>query len=366
MILDWSEKIVHINKTDMILVQTDPVEIYQLDLYDFHVALHSIEESDNGIVNSTIHSHIPPKTVAGVILARVVEVINDYNILFEDGQYNVNVVGGNSNVSDRTIKNQVGVNTANSAGLQDLSSLQQASFGEGVVAMDQINGTAGTTYPIGTKGKPVNNWADAKTIANRQNISKILVIGVGTAVNQDDISDIQIVGTNPMLSVLSVTEPVEAQNVYVRELYFTGYLDGGTILRDCVVGAMQYFDGYMEHCALTANTIVLQGRGVIMNCTAGDTDISEPIIDLTNAESLSIRNYDGDIRLINRSSPIYIEVNMRGMLIIDDTVTEGEIIVYGDCDVVNNSDTVTLIDKTTGSPEEIADAIFNREIGDCP
>ena len=49
-------------------------------------------------------------SLAGVRL----EIINGYTLTFEDGQYAVNIYGGNSNVADVNNKNQVSVNTANS------------------------------------------------------------------------------------------------------------------------------------------------------------------------------------------------------------------------------------------------------------
>jgi len=49
-------------------------------------------------------------------LARVVEIINGYTITFENTAYAVNIVGGNSNISDVVNLNLVSVRSANSAG----------------------------------------------------------------------------------------------------------------------------------------------------------------------------------------------------------------------------------------------------------
>ena len=120
------------------------------------------------------HNHVSPISVGGVQLARVVEIINGYTITFEDGQYAVNLAGANSNIGDRVNVNQVSIRSSNSAGLQDLTSLQAASFGDGAIAIDMTNGVSGTVFPIGTKGRPVNNWADARIIAASQNMNKII------------------------------------------------------------------------------------------------------------------------------------------------------------------------------------------------
>lgn len=117
------EYVIQIPRADMTLVQASP-EIRELNINDFRLELADLGDDLDGIHFSTSFFHTPPLTVSGVTLARVVEILTPFVIEFEDGLYNVNVVGGNSNISDRTLKNQVGVNTANSAGLTDLSTIQ--------------------------------------------------------------------------------------------------------------------------------------------------------------------------------------------------------------------------------------------------
>lgn len=115
--INWIDKIVFVPKAEMILRQTSPVEIRELDITEFRNALKLLEGSESGIVFPDIHSNSPPLTIAGVTLARVLEIINGYTIQFENGQYLVNVVNGNSNLSDNIIPNSVSVRSNNSAGL---------------------------------------------------------------------------------------------------------------------------------------------------------------------------------------------------------------------------------------------------------
>lgn len=359
MIIDWGTSIINIYKTDMIQVQETPTEIWQLDIPTFKNTLGDLLDDEAGMIYPDIFSHNPQVIVGGAVLAKVVEILEPYTITFEDGQYAVNLVGANSNIGDRINVNQVSIRSANSAGLQDLTSLQAASFGDGAVALDQVNGIAGTTFPIGTKGKPSNNWQDARVIAEARNLNTIIIIGTATCGAGDDISNMVIVGTNPMLSILSVDTDAITDDVYMRELYFTGVLDGGTILRDCVLGDIQYFNGYIENCALTSSTIYVNGTGVFLNCAAGATCLSNPVIDLTNAAGIAIRHFDGSLELVNKTTDGQCEVGINGMLYIDSSITAGSFEIYGDGWVENNGTGTSFVDdKTSGTPEEIAEAVW--------
>jgi hypothetical protein len=112
--------VIFVPKADMTLVQTSPFEIRELDVNQFHLALKDLEDNVDGQVFPTTHNHNPPVTIGGVTLARVVEIINGYTVTFEDGNYAVNIVGGNSNIADVTNLNSVQVRSANSAGLVEL------------------------------------------------------------------------------------------------------------------------------------------------------------------------------------------------------------------------------------------------------
>ena len=357
--VDWGNRIVNIPKSEMLLVQSSPVEIRQLDLTEFRYALHDAQDSEAGMAYPHIHNHNFAVTVAGVSLAQVVEIVNNYSVTFEDGLYNVNIVGGNSNVADRVNKNQVGVNTANSAGLQDSTSLQSASFG-GAVTLDKQFGTAGTTFPIGTAGTPSNNVADARIIMQRQNISTMQIIRPTEIGAGDDISNIIVKGTNPMTSILNVLPDAVTDNALLMNLYFNGSLDGGSILRDCVVGAIDYFNGYIEHSAFTSSTININGTAVFLDCFAGATCIQAPILDLTGATGMAIRGYHGNLKIIEKHGMGICQIGMTGILTIEPTVDTGGIDIYGDARVIDNSTgTFVLNDQTTDTRIEIADAVWS-------
>lgn len=97
--------------------------IYELNINDFRLALKDLEDDEDGIAFPRTHNHNAEVTIAGVTLSRVIEIINDYTVTFEDGQYAVNLVGANSNISDVTNVNQVSIRSQNSAGLTSITGL---------------------------------------------------------------------------------------------------------------------------------------------------------------------------------------------------------------------------------------------------
>jgi len=114
--IDWAAKVVTIPKADTTFVSSSP-DVRELDATVLWTNLIDIQDDEAGINFVDIVRNVPPVSVGGITLARVVEIVNGYTLTFEDGAYAVNVIGGNTNVADVTNKNQVSVNTSNSAGL---------------------------------------------------------------------------------------------------------------------------------------------------------------------------------------------------------------------------------------------------------
>jgi len=115
--IDWGNRIIFIPRNDMTLIQSSPFEVRELDANVFRLALKDLEDSEQGLIFPDTHNHNTEIVLGGVTYARFIEIINDYTVTFEDGQYAVNIVGANTNIGDVTNLNQVSIRTANSAGL---------------------------------------------------------------------------------------------------------------------------------------------------------------------------------------------------------------------------------------------------------
>lgn len=129
--VNWTTKVITIPKADTNLVSAGPPEVRELDATVLWQNLIDIEDSVEGIIFDQIVENQSPISISNFTLARVVEIINGYTLTFDDSggtdAWTVNIIGGNTNVSDVKNENLVAVNTANSAGLVVIS-----SAGEGI------------------------------------------------------------------------------------------------------------------------------------------------------------------------------------------------------------------------------------------
>ena len=347
-------------------IQVNPVPIYELDLNVFRLTLKDLEDGEQGITYLKTHNHNPPFDVGGVTLARTVELVNGYTVTFEDGQYAVNLIGANSNVGDNVNVNQVSVRSFNSAGLVTSAAIEFGEYGGAVtIDADNITGSAtnGSIYPTGTLRQPVDNVPDAVVIADARGFSQINVVGNLTLGGGDNVENFSIIGTNPIQTLLTIGDSAETLNCEISECRVTGVLDGGTLITNCHVSTLNYINGQIINSML-GDTIILGGNKVahFIDCYS-EIDGNPPIIDCGGSgQPLAIREYHGEIHLINKTGTDKCEIDMdSGEITIESTVTNGIIEIRGV--------TGELTDNSTGSAvvrdESInLNNIWNYENGD--
>lgn len=327
--VDWPNKVIYVYKADMTLVQSSPTIIYSLDLNQFRLTLKDLEDDEEGMPWPDTHSHSPPVEVGGVTLARVVEIINDYTVTFEDGQYAVNLSGANSNVGDRVNVNQVSIRSANSAGLVTSAAIEFGEYGGGVtIDIDNITGnaTSGSVYPIGTLRAPCNNIDDALVIAEARGFNTLYILGDAIFTSSHDIDGFIIKGQSSIQNSVLLEAGAQCYNSVFKDLEVTGTLDGGNELSDCIIGDLTYFYGHILNCGLMGE-ITLSGGGssVISDCKTIDP-FSPPSVDLGGSgQDLAMPNFSGNITLKNLTG----ESNFAGVGLLGGTVTLDSSVVAG-------------------------------------
>lgn len=330
----WDTKVVYIPKVSLTLVQSTPTEIWELDLNQFRLKLKSLEDDEEGMPYPDTHHHNTEVNVGGITLARVVEIINDYTITFEDGKYAVNLIGANSNVGDRVNVNQVSVRSQNSAGLTSSPLIEYGAF-EGGVTYDEVNGVPGTAMPIGTPKMPVNNMTDAKIIAEYRGFNTGYIKGGITIDDTEDVSGFIFQGEGgDNRTIITVLENANTYNCVFRDASLTGALDGKATAERCAIGELRYINGYLYECAFIGGTIVL-GSGsnaYMINCWSDNFGPGTPIVDMGGSgQALAVQNFNGELTIINKNGPEFLMITLNaGYVYIDlNTVTNGVIVASG-------------------------------------
>ncbi len=362
--IDWGTKVISVPKADMTLVQSNPIEIRELNINQFHLDLRALEAGIEGMPFPRTHKHNTEVQLQGLTYARVVEIINGYTITFEDDAYAINVVGGNSNIGDVINFNQVSVRTANSGGMISNAAIEYASFNGGVI-LDVVNGVSGTVFPKGTIQMPVNNIADALLIADVRGFNKIFLHSDITINSGSDLDNFILEGQSHVHTDVVIESSASCENITIVNCDISGTLDGGTTIKNCSVGTLNYVNGEILNSGLYG-TISLGGteEAVIANCYTVDQD-NPPVVDMgSSGQDLAMPNYSGIVTVRNLSSAteeIGIGLN-GGLVFIDATITAGTVIVSGMGLVYNYSAQVTPNTDGLMNKQLIADAVWDADL----
>ena len=251
------------------------------------------------------------------------------------GTYNVFLEQTVSNLTDSTI--------------QQLPEIEYASFNGGV-HIDTSSVYSGTVYPIGSPTAPVNNVPDAITIAESRGFGELHIIGDITLDTGDVVDNYIVTGQNANRTTITINTGASTIGTEFTECALTGILDGGAIVRNAVVNALEYVDGIIFNSMLTASTFVLSGFGTahFLNCYSGVPGTGTPTIDMNSTgSSVAIRNYNGGIKLINKSGAESVSLDINsGQVKLDSTVTGGTIVIRGIAYLTDDSVGATV--DTTG------------------
>jgi hypothetical protein len=170
----------------------------------------------------------------------------------------------------RLIDNSTGTTKIDSVGLL---SGERTVRGAGYVAVDPT-GYSGTDVRNGTESFPVNNLADAVTIANLHDVNRIHIHGMITSTGTEDISGFTIFGESAVVSMLTVTAGTVTTDTTFRELNLVGALSGSTIIERCQIGNLTGVQNYLYNCFLYG-TISLVGNTTAALCAIAPTAVAQ-------------------------------------------------------------------------------------------
>jgi len=342
--VNWITGEIFVPKADTQLVSLGPPEVRQHDTDAFRLELKDLEDDAEGRPWPRTHNHNLPVTIAGVTYARTFEVIPPYFVTYEDGQYRVSLTGSNNNIIDVATVNQVGIISNNSAGLTFSDQINQQSFAS-FVWIDTTNGLSGVSFPRGTPTDPVNNWADADTIADDLNLENFKLRHALTMPVSEALDAYTIEGLSPIDSQI-LFQGGTCQGMALRNLSFGGTMgEGYFTARECVLGTLTNFDGGLFNCVINGNiTLDATPSDVadisFMNCVSGFPGDVAFTLDYNGCpSSTQFRNWSGGMVIDNfTDASAFMSIDMaQGKVTLNASCTDGQILVRGVGELIDNS-----------------------------
>jgi hypothetical protein len=171
--------VILIPKSDTEFVETNATTGYEIRSYDEYALMRELADyldSEAGATMPNAFNHGTSVTISGIVFARLVSFLAPYTITFENGTYQVKLVGGtNNNMLDVLNPNSVSVIPANSAGLQTVNT------GGTVAPTQQQIQDAVTAATTGIKAKTdALTIAGGKVASNIKEVNDIPIKGTGT------------------------------------------------------------------------------------------------------------------------------------------------------------------------------------------
>ncbi len=317
-----------------------------------------------------------------VMVALVNGIDNEFDIGDVYDIYNiiqVKTVGGNLVAVDSgdvsfpailpTAFTQVIQTSSSSGTIQELTEVRYSTY-QNSVWVDTTTTNTGTVYPNGTPLQPLNNFPDAKIVADSLGFKTVRVIGDASFGVGDDVAGFTVEGDDTSLSTFTIGTAADVSASKFTACTITGTLDGDAIIHDSIIlPPLSFVEGTILRCLLEAGTITLGGSSDvnILDSWSGVAGTSTPTIDYSGSgRDLLMRNYSGGIEIINKTGADNVSIDLTsGQVILDSTVTAGTIVVRGTGDLTDNS-TGTATVTTSGliNSSTIASSVWDALIAD--
>jgi len=244
---------------------------------------------------------------------------------------------------------QVVVTSSSSATLQELTEIRFSTY-MGAVWYQTGSGNSGTAYDNGTPLAPVDNFQDAKTIADALGFTKIRVVGDATLDTGDDLDGFILEGDDPQLSTITVNPGASVLATQFRQCTLTGTLDGNSVVKNSVIQPpLNFVEGTVRECVIEAGTITLGGSSDanFIDCKSGVAGQATPIIDYGGSgRDLIVRDWTGGLELRNKTGADAASLDVNGQVIVAASCTVGPIVIRGSAKVTDLAPDGVVIDET--------------------
>ena len=193
----------------------------------------------------------------------------------------------------------------------ELAALVKSGYNDRIVINTTGSGYAGTGQTIagdyiGTKSAPSNNLADAITIAEDIGITEFDV--TGTLTLDSGVLAAYIFDGIKATSTIIISDPgANSFGVEIRNAQVSGDFDGLNTLRECLLGAITNYSGFMDRCGFNIPTVAIGGTTSFIDCFSNVAGSGSPTLDLGGtgaSKDVAIRGWKGGCQFINRTDAL--------------------------------------------------------------
>lgn len=231
-------------------------------------------------------------------------------------------------------------------GLLDPEYVQRMTY-DNKVAIDVVNGKAGTEYPIGTERTPANNLTDALSIAQAKGFKSLHVIGNLTLGSGEDVGGYTIIGNGASANLsqtqITFADGYSGYKATFRNCRVEGPQSGETFYYNCVIGNITNAHCFYYNCIMEG-PVQLEDWGatsthmVVYEACYSAKDFF--ILDYNGSPlDAAFVDWKGDLRIINvtEADTVINIFSDASHIEIDSSCTAGLIAVHGISTVVDNS-----------------------------
>jgi hypothetical protein len=351
MIFDFSTKIIHCAPSISFL-EAEILYVACLDMEDTLIAL-----TDPGIVNGGGKNELGEvrEALTVTLLERKIYkqktdgsrfTVGGGNVITQDPETGLTSPGIFSVNRDVVYVNNQAKNFVAGNLTGDMSAILRSL--SDTIFYDPVNGTAGRQVGTGLPAQPSNNLADAIAIATTPpNAIRKMAILADLVINQAmPRFSVRSEGGNHLI-VLTGTDTSAST---FSDNKITGPSNGFTTFNFCTVGNVTGFVGQMRNCGLLMNIAIAPDpldAPRFVDCFESDPTTSHPTLDMSAGEvtSASFIRYAGLLTVAGlNNGQKRLEMNMSGgQLTLDETCTDGIVLLTGNGAEPINNGTATII-----------------------
>jgi hypothetical protein len=215
-----------------------------------------------------------------------------------------------------------------------------AAFRGAAVYIDIANGTSGTKYPRGTPGTPVNNIADARTIADELGLNTIRLRGSVTL--DTNFDNFRFEGISNVSSDIVDLNGQGCSGASFVNLTLIGSAASlaSYDASSCIINSSQLLLGSYRQCMFKGNCAFDTGNTVLNLCGSETTAGVSPVFGFSaSGSNAEFNNFSGiaTISGISEQAQTVVLSFTSGMTTIDNSCISGTIHIHGVVSVTDNS-----------------------------